>query len=419
MLNFTASLDEIALVLSGTTLVFYMLQWFAGFWVVQSFFALWKTKRARMLYANFEKKVRRDETLGEPPRVALIIPAKGVSSQFGEFVEFILAQDYENFHVIFVTESSADPAHVFLTERLKSPTLRPVRLLVAGKAEHSVQKVHNHLAAFRVLEPEDRIIAFADCDFSAGLDWLSLLVEPLQRGQCDLTTAYRWFVPDKLNFPNRIVSIIGLSIEPWMGPSWRMCLWGGSMLMTRDAFDSLDIPGKFENSFNDDVRITRLAREAGKRMRYVRSVAAISPIDFNWRSLFSFARRQYIHVSEHRPLWYMGLLTPMIHLLSFGTCMALMAMGNLWMLVWICLGLTLNILRTRIRLAYLRERFPDGNAATLQSVVRWSWWMDPIVNLAHFIFVVASLCGRHVTWAGIRYRILPGHRAEVVQSPGK
>lgn len=406
-------------VLGGITVVLWLLQWFAGFWVVQSFFALWKTRRARMLYANCEKQVRQDDALGKPPRVALIIPAKGVSTTFGEFIEFILGQDYENYHVIFVTESSADPAHVFLSERLKSPTPRPVRLLVAGKAEHSVQKVHNHLAAFRALGPEDRIIAFADCDFSAGMNWLSLLAEPLQRGQCDLTTAYRWFVPAKLNLPNRIVSIIGLSIEPWMGPSWRMCLWGGSMLMTRETFDSLEIPKNFENSFNDDVRITRLARESGKRMRYVRSVAAISPVDFGWGSLFSFARRQYIHVSEHRTLWYMGLLTPLVYLLSFGACLALLAHGNLWMLGWMALGLIFNILRTSSRLPYIRERFPNGEAKTLESVVRWSWWMDPIVNLVHCIVVVASVCGRHVTWAGIRYRLLPGHRAEVVPSPGK
>jgi ceramide glucosyltransferase len=412
MLIFSATLGYI-------TPVLWLLQVLAVFWVVQSFFALWKTKRARMLYANCSKQVVQDESLGEPPRVALIIPAKGVSSQFGDFVEFILGQDYENFHVIFVTESSADPAHVFLTERFKSPTHRPVKLLVAGKAEHSVQKVHNHLAAFRVLEPEDRIIAFADCDFSAGLNWLSLLVEPLQRGQCDLTTAYRWFVPTNLNLPNRIVTIIGTSIEPWMGPSWRMCLWGGSMMMTREAFDSLEIPKHFEHSFNDDVRITRLAREAGKRMRYVRSVAAISPIDFTWRSFFPFARRQYIHVSEQRALWYMGLLTPLIYLLSFGCCLALLAFGNLWMITWIGLGLIFNILRTRIRLAYIRERFPNGDAKTLESVVRWSWWMDPIVNFIHFTVVVASICGRHVTWAGIRYRLLPGHRAEVVPSLGK
>ncbi len=397
----------------------WLLQVICTFWVVQSIFALWKTTRARELYANCSKQVRRDESLGTPPRVALIIPAKGVSSQFGVFVEFILGQDYENFHVIFVTESEADPAHAFLAERMKSPTRLAVKLIVAGKATHSMQKVHNHLAAFRILEPEDRVIAFADCDFSAGADWLSLLVEPLQRGQCDFTTAYRWFVPANLNLPNRIVSIIGTSIEPWMGPSWRICLWGGSMMMTREAFDSLDIPGNFENSFNDDVRITRLARESGRRMRYVRSVPAISPVDFTWRSFFAFARRQYMHLSEYRTLWYMGLLTPLIYLLSFGFCLALLVLGNEWMLIWIGLGIIINIQRTRIRGAYLRERFPNGEARTLERVIRWSWWMDPIVNLVHFLVVVASICGRNVVWAGIRYRLLPGHRAEVVPLPGK
>ncbi len=404
---------------SGFTAVSWLLQVVCVFWVVQSAFALWKTARARMLYANCSKEVKIDGTLAAPPRVALIIPAKGVSSQFGSFVEFILGQDYENYHVIFVTESAQDPAHVFLSERLKSPTRRGVRLLVAGKAEHSVQKVHNHLAAFRTLEPEDRIIAFADCDFSASLTWLSLLVEPLQRGQCDFTTAYRWFVPANPSLPNRIASVIGIAVEPWMGPSWRMCLWGGSMLMTREAFDSLDIPGKFQGSFNDDVRITRLARESGKRMRYVRAVAAISPIDFSWRSFFAFARRQYMHVSEYRPLWWMGFLTPLIYLVSFGLCVSRLIMGAWWMLGWIGLGFILNANRTRVRLAYLRERFPNGAAETLEKAIRGSGWMDPLVNLVHFTVVAASVCGREVVWAGIRYRLLSGHRAEVIQRQEK
>jgi cellulose synthase/poly-beta-1,6-N-acetylglucosamine synthase-like glycosyltransferase len=399
--------------------VFWLLHAVSLFWVIQSFFALWKTRRARMLYANGAKQVVPDEGSGAHPRVALFIPAKGASPRFGEFIEFILGQDYENFHAIFVTESTSDPAHEFLTKRFEKPTRRPVRLIVSGKAEHSMQKVHNHLAAFRLLEPEDRIIAFADCDFSAGTDWLSLLVAPLHRGQCDLATAYRWFVPTTENLPNRIVSIIGASIEPWMGPSWRICLWGGSMLMTREAFDSLNIPKNFEHSFNDDVRITRLAREAGKRMRYVRAVAAISPIDFTWRSFFSFARRQYMHVLELRALWWMGLLTPLAYLISFGTCVVLLANGNGWMLVWILLGLVFNMLRTGTRLAYLDERFTNGEARTLTKAVCGSWWMDPIVNLVHFIVVVASVCGRQVVWAGIRYRLLPRHRAEVVSDSGK
>jgi hypothetical protein len=413
MMHFHATLLHFGL--SGFAAVTWLLQGICVFWVIQSAFALLKTARARKLYANCSKEIKKDATLAASPRVALIIPAKGVSAQFGSFVEFILEQDYENYHVIFVTESTADPAHMFLSERLKSPTRREIRLLVAGKAENSVQKVHNHLAAFRELEPEDRIIAFADCDFSAGQNWLSLLAEPLYRGQCDFTTAYRWFLPANQSPPNRIASVIGISIEPWMGPSWRMCLWGGSMLMTREAFDSLDIPGKFQGSFNDDVRITKLARESGRRMRYVRAVAAISPIDFSWRSFFSFARRQYMHVSEHRPLWWMGLLTPLIYLVSFVSCISLLIYGYWWMLGWIGLGLALNMIRTQIRLAYLRERFPNGAAKALETAIQGSWWMDPLVNLVHLAVVISSVCGREVVWAGIRYRLLRGHRAEVIQ----
>lgn len=122
-----------------------------------------------------------------------------------------------------------------------------------------------------------------------------------------------------------------------------------------------------------------------------------------------------MHVSEHRPLWWMGLLTPLIYLVSFVSCISLLIYGYWWMLGWIGLGLALNMIRTQIRLAYLRERFPNGAAKALETAIQGSWWMDPLVNLVHLAVVISSVCGREVVWAGIRYRLLRGHRAEVIQ----
>lgn len=384
------------------------------FWVLQSALALLKTHRARRLFLNQRQKENRHDNETDLPRAVVIVPAKGVSGHFGDFVEFILGQDYPDYHVIFITESEQDAAHAFLRERLFRPAKCGARLIVAGPAKHSVQKVHNQLAAFRLLDESDRIIAFADSDLSAGTDWLSRLVKPLRAGLCDFTTGYRWFMPADQSMPNRIVTLIGTAVEPWIGPNWRMCLWAGSMVMTREVFDELDIPGNFRGSFNDDVRVSRLALQAGKRMRYVRSVAVASPIDFTWRTFFAFGRRQYMHLAEHRPLWWMALMIPALYLAGFGLCLFRLASGDWWMLAPLGVAAVLNIVRTRVRLAYLKDRFPNGAAPGLKRAVRGSWWMDPVVNLVHLAVIVASACGRQVVWAGIRYRVRNHRDAEVI-----
>lgn len=390
------------------------LELLTAFWVLQSAAALVKTRKARRLYLAHRKFIDSGAAPREVRRVALVIAVKGVSENFGRFMDFALGQDYPDHHVLFVTESGDEPAHAVITARIAG--CGNARLIIAGPAEATGQKVHNQLAAFRLLERDDRIIAFADGDLHGRRDWLSCLALPLNQGQADLTTGYRWFIPERATLPNRVVAIIGTAIEPLIGPNWRMCLWGGSMAMTREVFEEMKVPENLAGSVNDDARISQLARRAGKRMRYVRSVAAPSPVDFSWASLFEFGRRQYFQLRVYQPLlWWMALLIPLVHLASLATCAVRLMQGNPWMSCYFALAAGLNLARTRVRRLYLAERFPDGEAAALDHAVKGCWWLDPFVNLIHLSIIASSACGRAITWAGIRYRVAGPQRTEIVR----
>ncbi len=390
------------------------LELLTSFWVLQSAVALIKTRNARRLFTDHQRRLDGDVKPHEPRRVALIIAVKGVSENFEPFMEFALGQDYPDYHVLFVTESENDPAHAAIRRRLGDGSR--ARLIVAGNARHTGQKVHNQLAAFKQLEPTDRIIAFADGDLFGRTNSLTCLALPLNLSQADFTTGYRWFIPADQTLPNRIVSLIGTAIEPLIGPNWRMCLWGGSMAMTREVFDELEIPNNLDGSINDDARISQLARQAGKRMRYVRTVAAPSPVDFNWSSLFEFGRRQYFQLRIYQPsLWWMALMIPTLYLAGFLTCLTRLAQGNLLMLVPIAAAIVLNLARTQVRRSYLQARFNDGEAATLDDAVRNSWWLDPLINLVHLLIILSSACGRQIVWAGIRYRVTGPQKTEILE----
>ncbi|MES2438333.1 MAG: glycosyltransferase family 2 protein [Verrucomicrobiota bacterium] len=384
-----------------------------SFWVLQSAVALIKTRKAARLFSDHRRWLDQGVKAHEKRRVALVIAVKGVSENFDRFLDFALGQDYPDYRVIFVTASESDPAHAAIRERLAGSN-RAI-LVVSGTAEDTGQKVHNQLEAFRQLEETDRIVAFADGDLFGRKDWLSCLVMPLNFSQADCTTGYRWFVPADQSLPNRVVSLIGTAIEPLIGPNWRMCLWGGSMAMTREVFEDMEVPKNLVGSINDDARISQLARAAGKRMRYVRSVAAPSPVDFDWASLFEFGRRQYFQLRIYQPLlWWMALMIPLLFLAGFLTCFIRLGMGNVLMLIPITGAVLLNVVRTKVRLAYLKDRFDQGEATTLDEAVQGSWWLDPVINFVHLLIILSSACGREIVWAGIRYRVTGPQKTEIL-----
>ena len=386
------------------------LELMTAFWVFQSAVALIKTRKASRLYATHRRWLDKGGKAPVTKRVVLVIAVKGVSPTFERFLDFALGQDYPDYRVIFVTESESDPAHAAISRRPDPKA----RLIVAGNSTDTGQKVHNQLAALAMLEPTDRLVAFADGDLLAGTDWLSCLALPLNAGQADFTTGYRWFVPANRRLPNRVVAIIGIAIEPLIGPNWRMCLWGGSMAMTREVFDELEIPRQLRGSVNDDARISQVARRAGKKMRYVRSVAAASPVDFTWATLVEFGRRQYFQLRIYQPsLWWMAMAIQLFYLVGFTACLARLAMGNPWMLVPVMVVLACNIARTRVRRAYLQARF-RGGAMELDEAVRNSGWLDPLVNAIHLLIILSSACGREIVWAGTRYRVSGPQKTEVL-----
>lgn len=381
-------------------------------WVLQSAAAVIKTRKAARLFANHRRWLDGGVNV-QRRRVALIIAVKGVSDHFDRFMDFVLGQDHPDYHVIFAIESADDPAHDAILRRIAGSD--KVRLVVAGMAEHTGQKVHNQLAAFKLLEKADRIVAFADGDLHGRKDWLSCLTLPLEQSQADCTSGYRWFVPESPSLPNRIITLLGTAVEPLIGPNWRMCLWGGSMAVTREVFDELDVPKELQGCVSDDGRISELAHRARKRMRYVRSVAAPSPVDFTSSSLLEFGRRQYFMLRLHRPLlWWMAFFIPLMAVASFGTCLGRLAMGDAWMTLPVAAGILLNLYRTRIRRIYLQSRFTGDEADALDHAVKGSWWLDPLVNLVHFAMIVSSAGVRTIEWAGIRYRIAGPQKTEIL-----
>ena len=397
-------------------------------WILQAFYGPLKTWISTRFRERQSKRLA-EKSPNFPKRpVALIVAAKGVSPSFAHFLQLVLGQHYENYRIIFVTESESDPARLAIRKHLglsdgeeywestKETGARSAQLVVAGESKNQGQKVHNQLAAFKHLTDNDEIIAFADADIIGGEGWLEKLVTAINVEEAEFTTGYRWFIPEKRTLPNLVAVNINAAIGILAGPSWHALLWGGSMAMTHSAFKEIDVPGNLKGSLNDDLLITRIAGKAGKKLLFIRSLLAPTPVNYDWKALFEFGRRQYFQVRIYVPkFWIAGLIfTLNWTVATIWHWWRFLVEGNfqaLWVILYVA---TMLVMRFILRRDYLRRQFTTEELRLLNQARGLEFFGSTFLHVVHAAIILSSAPIREITWAGIRYRVGGRQKTEVL-----
>src|SRR6476659_6278387 len=165
---------------------------------------------------------------GRFPRVAVILPIKGVDDDTPENIQALLNQDYPGYRLIFSVESEEDPV-VGMLEKIAREDSR-IEIVIAGQATSRGQKVHNQLAAVSRTTEQDEVLAFLDADAKPNALWLQHLAAPVTREEdVGASTGYRYYVPVTGHTANKIVSVLNAQVAALLGPYRRTFAWGGSM----------------------------------------------------------------------------------------------------------------------------------------------------------------------------------------------
>jgi|GEM_PF-303811 len=412
-----------------------MIEWFfLGFWALWLLLVIVAALRVLSFQpGKFLQKRRWGDGSSDQKPAVVILPVKGmdpVSSP--RFFDAIFDQDYSHYRVIVCFEQWEDSVAQWLTEQLQvtpeSPDWYPpepvrglqrVTLVAAGAATTRGQKVHNQLAALEHLEPDDKIVVFADADIECGRDWLPLLTAPVNRGTHPLSTTYRWLVPKRPTLPNQLASVINASIATQGGSEWSTVLWGGSMAVNRKVFDSLEVPKLFDGSLNDDLRLSKAARRAGHRIAFVRSLILPTTVDFTWSSMIEFGRRQYTQVKFFSPILYTctNLLVG-LYALGLLSAIAGIVYGYFWAWAPIAAAYVIDQFRAVARQRIYFSLFQDDTIRWRLSSTAWlEHMLTPAWMLLHWAIIVSTWFKHRITWAGIQYRILSPEVTKVVRRP--
>jgi len=359
-------------------------------------------------------------------RIALFAPCKGFDIDLAANLRALMEQDYDNYEVTFIVESTDDPAYPEIRRAIREHAWVPSRVVVAGRATDSGQKVHNLRVATQHLSRRIKYLAFVDSDARPRPEWLRMLVARLDQPGVGAVTGYRWFTPERPTLANALIYSMNCDVISLLTRSSHCLIWGGSWAIRRDTFEAIDLHRAWKGTLSDDLVASKLMRRMRLEVRFEPACVVESPLDQSFGQAMSFIRRQYLIARLYTfDWWALGLLA--------ATCSNVVWLGNLGMLAWSLLSgspspwiplavsaalYLVTVYRGALRQDLVKTYFPHWEKAS-RPIRRFDVWANPAVEFAHWIGVVISSVGRHIVWRGIRYHVLPGGHVQKIFRDGR
>ena len=404
--------------------------WLTAYLVVAGLVIIWALLLALQTWEHcrYVRSCMRGLDRHQPTgRVALFAPCKGLDLDLEANLRALLRQDYDNYEVTFIVENTDDPAYPTIRRAMAEHPWVPARVIVAGRATDSGQKVHNLLVATQHVSRRVKYLAFVDSDARPRPQWLRMLVSRLDQPGLGAVTGYRWFTPSRPTVANALVYSMNCDVVSLLTRSSHYLIWGGSWAIRREVFDSIGLRDAWKGTLSDDLVASRLMRQSGLEVRFEPACVVASPLEETLGEALSFIRRQYLVARLYTFDWWLFSMVA-------ATFTNLIWIGNLGVLIWSLLTgspspwipiavssvlYAVTVYRGALRQELVKTYFPHWEDAS-RRIRRFDVWANPLVELAHWIGVASAAVGRHVCWRGIRYHVLPGGQLQkIIRSDGQ
>jgi ceramide glucosyltransferase len=358
------------------------------------------------------------------PFASVIAPFRGLDQGLTENICALLVQDYPAYEIIFVTDRADDPALKVVEElRVSIGEVRRItsRVVIAGDAIDSGQKVHNLRAAVAEIDPASEVLVFVDTDARPHEKWLRSLVAPLRDEQMGAATGYRWFIPVRGGLAAHLRSVWNASIASALGAhADKNFCWGGSTAIRRAAFERLKVADRWRGTVSDDFTLTRVLQEAKRPIHFVPDCLTVSFDDCGFRELLEFTTRQLKITRVYAAhLWKAVLFGSLFFVLAFFGGMALViaraALGLtvIGPLLSLAIIFVLGAAKAWIRVRAVR--IPLANYGShLRSSLSAHLLLWPFASALFLYNALAAAFSRRINWRGIKYELKSPTEAVII-----
>lgn len=375
-------------------------------------------------YLDFFKRELARPKSDFTPFASIIAPCRGLDENLKDNLRALYRQNYPAYEIIFVVDDAEDPAVSVIEKAWKGVATEAIsKLVVAGRATDTGQKVHNLRHAVKDASDKSEVFVFVDSDARVGRSWLRNLVAPLEDKQTGVATGYRWFISKKRNFGAEMQSVWNASIASALGENTanNFC-WGGSMAIRRATFERLKIIERWRGTVSDDFTLASAMRENKMQIRFVPQCIVPSFTDSSFREMLEFTTRQMKITRVYAGhFWVASLFGGLIFTLAFYGLLLL----TVWRIIsyqsfWFPLSLLIVIFalgayKARVRLEAVKLVLKDYGRELKES----SWAQIYLFPLTPPVYLYNSICAavsRRINWRGIVYELKSPTETVVISS---
>lgn len=346
------------------------------------------------------------------PFVSVIVPCRGLDQGLKENLSKLFRQDYPAYETIFVTDSETDGSIKVIEELRNEFQEISSRVIIAGQAADSGQKVHNLRKAVGQISDKSEAFVFVDSDARPNEKWLRNLVAPLSDKTIGAATGYRWFVVANGGFSSHLRAVWNASITSQLGVNEKknFC-WGGSTAIRRETFEQLNIKEKWRGTLSDDFALTRILQEENLPIHFVPQCLTVSVEDCGFGELFEFTTRQIKITRVYSPnLWKMALIGNLIFVAVFftGTVLvianAVLSNSFIAPLLIVAIIFFLGVGKAWLRLKAVSLVLTDYKKELKRNALAQLtlWIFSSVLFLLNCITAAFS---RKIVWRGIEYEL--------------
>src|SRR5690242_4623661 len=357
--------------------------------------------------------VRRETSRPLPkfqPFVSVIAPGRGLELGLIDNLRPLISQDYPRYEVLFVFDDARDPA-IKIVDELSGTVA--TRVIIAGPATDSGQKVHNLRVAVSEIDPQSEVLVFVDTDARPERNWLRQLVAPLADETLGASTGYRWFIPERGGISSRLRGVWNASVASALGSdTGKNFCWGGSTAIRRTTFTGLNVSERWRGTVSDDFTLTHVLKQAKLPIHFTPNCLVASVGDCDFRELLEFTTRQIkitrVYASH---LWLPLLLGSAIFAIAFFGGLILISVhprssaAYIFPLIIFTLGAAKSLIRFRAVSTVLKTTTID----MLAHIFLW-----PFASLLYLYNAIAAGFSRRIKWRGITYELKSPREAVII-----
>jgi hypothetical protein len=359
---------------------------------------------------------------GSPPRAAdvpltLLIPVTGGGVDIDRLARLISAQWLTPSRIVFIVESTDDPAHARLERALPSLP-QGAEIFIAGLATAAAQKSHNLARALGRYDDGSRIVVLADADIAPQPHWLADIVQPLARGTAEIVSGYRWALPMDCRPGSLIGAWTERAVASLPKPPWYTLAWGGSLGFAPGTPARIGAVPVLESSVSDDISLARAARRHGIDVLYRKRLLVPTPFSHSIASLVAFGARQYQMLRLHQKAIWWNALAAVSGTAALKSWLWWHAFAStFWLQVLAAfLAVTYATYGLRMLRAWRLGCWTAGSAGA-EAAMLLVPLLGPLTDIIHVGAILKGWSVRRVDWAHCSYDLEQGRVVRIERRP--